>query len=772
MKSRINNKLMVTIVTTLAPACALGVTAGVLISSIKPAQPQTLQTIVDKLNAKLANTQCKTMSQVLEATKSTYDIESAVLEDGQEFVWDQSVNMVAVMKGDSIKVWSEGYQPNNNLWQVWKMVDRDHFDSYNPYSQYLKQTSSNEETDEVYSVISGFDCGKNENVKNVHYFYEKMTKQIPKDIIINTCSKNTSVDVSAWDGNGSTGDTITHFGEMGELTVVTNHKYIENGKAITCSVYDGEITIEQTSNIEMTHVKASVTLTDFKQDGSLIDKIYAIPEVISEVQQQYPFATEATDTEYQSVKEQTMKEKGAEITYMFTASNSVNTISFNSLTDISNYSNDLSEKANDAPDRFFTGYTIVLNKDYDMAQEDGTIWKPICATTSTGKKKYEYNATAVQQGFAGTFDGNGHAILNMNLGTKTNPVTDETALFGGVNGTIKNLTIMDSNVNVKCADPTTEEGMRTCSGSLLAMAIGTKDTTSGAVTIENVHIVNSKLHCQYKSGLFAPYVQNANEVIVKDCSVDSDSELVSTCPTGTTIPAETGGGHGWFGHLSGTINKMTLTNCTNEANITGINCTSGFVGMYGSSANNLTFDHCTNKGDILTTAEYKLAGPQAAGFLGCINQTSQTVTTQIKLVDCVNEGYIDCISAPRQSSNNVWACGGYVGYVDNVAITGSTMEFENCVNKGQIGSETAITVSQNLAKTGGFIGRETSGPDRIVTTFKSCKNEGYIVGTRVGHFVALLENNSSVSCDSTCVISSGTLYGTADRTIITGEEQL
>ncbi|MFA7054782.1 MAG: hypothetical protein WC328_17330, partial [Kiritimatiellia bacterium] len=137
---------------------------------------------------------------------------------------------------------------------------------------------------------------------------------------------------------------------------------------------------------------------------------------------------------------------------------------------------------NDCDGEFFQ-----LTTDIDMT---GVNWTPID------------DGSDYVGGFAGTFDGGGHAIANLVIEATAN----YKALFGLVSGTIENLTIANSHV----------------SGAKSGLALFSVRAT-GDFTMRNCHAVNSSVSAYGSSGLMVCYVSQASTVTFENCDTDGDS---------------------------------------------------------------------------------------------------------------------------------------------------------------------------------------------------------------------------------------------------------
>lgn len=146
---------------------------------------------------------------------------------------------------------------------------------------------------------------------------------------------------------------------------------------------------------------------------------------------------------------------------------------------------------------YFAGKTFVLDADLDLGKY---LWIPI-GQTGHGQ-------------FAGTFDGNGHTIKNLNIYNTDESGDCSTGLFGWLNtATVKNLTIDGATV----------------SGHHNVGVIAGYLETSGC-TIENCHVLNATINCTSvnddangdKCGGIVGHAGNAG-VKVQNCTVKKTS---------------------------------------------------------------------------------------------------------------------------------------------------------------------------------------------------------------------------------------------------------
>ena len=140
-----------------------------------------------------------------------------------------------------------------------------------------------------------------------------------------------------------------------------------------------------------------------------------------------------------------------------------------------------------------TDAVVTLDADLDLA---GIAWIPMGDTSHD---------------FAGTFDGQGHTISNLTIGTADAPITGELAgLFGVVEGTVKNLFLDEVSVNANVGYYV---------GGLVAYAVG---------PIENCHITKLDMDAAASGvGGLIGYATSGNSIY--GCSVSGEIAVKSGC---------------------------------------------------------------------------------------------------------------------------------------------------------------------------------------------------------------------------------------------------
>ena len=144
----------------------------------------------------------------------------------------------------------------------------------------------------------------------------------------------------------------------------------------------------------------------------------------------------------------------------------------------------------------YSGKTVVLTKSLNL---DGINWTPIGPNADNSKKFY------------GTFDGNGYTISNLTV--NQGAAYHAAGLFGGLNGTVKNLIIENANITNVSSGAATSNGTAVVAGSIY---------TKG--NIENVQVIGANVKGnRYVAGI-AGYVYGN----IKGCSV-TDATIVAEC---------------------------------------------------------------------------------------------------------------------------------------------------------------------------------------------------------------------------------------------------
>ena len=236
----------------------------------------------------------------------------------------------------------------------------------------------------------------------------------------------------------------------------------------------------------------------------------------------------------------------------------------------------------------FKDWTLSLERDIDLA---GVNWIPI----------------GQRNNFAGTFNGNNHAITGLSVVV----ATGYAGLFGNLTGTVQNLQV---------------EGSVTASGNVRA-AGGIVGYSAGG-TVQN---------CLSKVNISAPQVNCPVGGVVGESSNkpndNTASSTVNLCWNEGTVT----GGSGSVGGIVGTNSGGTVTNCANFGTVTGSSTAGGISGS-GAVANSYNLGNVTGAENTTygissaaaTNSYYlcKLNGAEAAKYVN--SNDEQDITTAEK----------------------------------------------------------------------------------------------------------------------------------------------
>ena len=212
-----------------------------------------------------------------------------------------------------------------------------------------------------------------------------------------------------------------------------------------------------------------------------------------------------------------------------------------------------------------TDAVVTLDADLDLA---GIAWIPMGDTSHD---------------FAGTFDGQGHTISNLTIGTVDAPITGELAgLFGVVEGTVKNLFLDEVSVNANVGYYV---------GGLAAYAVG---------PIENCHITKLDMDAVAPGvGGLIGYATSGSSIY--GCSVSGEIAVKSGCQ-----------GVGGFIGSMGKNAQITYSGATVSVTAPKERSTNagGFIGRgNGERAARAIVKNCYSKGAVT-------GGAYAGGFTG------------------------------------------------------------------------------------------------------------------------------------------------------------
>ena len=267
-----------------------------------------------------------------------------------------------------------------------------------------------------------------------------------------------------------------------------------------------------------------------------------------------------------------------------------------------------------------------LTKDIDMSGITDMV--PIGANSSNA--------------FAGTFDGGGHRIYNLNLV----PAEGASGNYWGLFGRVADATITDLTV----------EGTVTSGGAYVGGIVGL--VASGAA-IEN---------------------------------------CVNRCTVTYTGTATAYGVGGVVGHAGGKATKGTpsvgstqtgtlvITNCRNEGDVLGSKCVGGFLGRSDITEGSVTVTGCVNTGNVTATIGDERGYADVGGIAGF--DLSVKAATNHVFSGCINLGSVAFAKLEGKDFSNFTKGIGYQGVGGILGRTQTNgIEVTGCYNGGTVTSD-------------------------------------------------------------------------------------
>lgn len=231
--------------------------------------------------------------------------------------------------------------------------------------------------------------------------------------------------------------------------------------------------------------------------------------------------------------------------------------------------------ANATSTKSFSGYTFKLANDIDMML--------VPFTPIGGNDTQSADSNSASKGFAGTFDGNGYTIRNLNIVTDNNNV----GFFGVVrSGTVKNLTLSGGMVDGGwyvggLAGLSTGGTFQNCYSDLMIYSKsgskigGLTGFLSGGSTVDR---------CANYGSVSARLSNGSTGGITGQVHGSTTNRILNTYNRGTILAhgssALAGGIFGYAGNVSGTIQ-----NCYNAASVTSPGSKGTIAGSFSGSSN-------------------------------------------------------------------------------------------------------------------------------------------------------------------------------------------
>lgn len=406
----------------------------------------------------------------------------------------------------------------------------------------------------------------------------------------------------------------------------------------------------------------------------------------------------------------------------------------------------------------------------------------------------DFKSISVYDNWPITFDGNGYKISNL-----------EKALFSKVSGNIKNLGLVNANIQsgygVLATGIYADAEIFNCyaqgsinasdrSGGLIGNVSAPNNTVNVTSCYTNVEVTSSNL---YVGGLIGKYDGSGN---IKNCystgSVNGKghtggligdiygAEYVENCYATGTVNGQNDSD---IGGLIGRCDAKNVSNCFATGNVRGDSYTGGLLGNSGCSLSNC-YATGTVEGDSYTGG---LVGESQGNIENCY-ATGNIIGTNYTggLVGYNYLGNITtCYATGNVTSNSGSCVGGLVGNVNNNNVIDSCYATGNISAKGNevgglVGRSYGKTISNCYAtgnvtsdsnQVGGLIGWSVSNTDSCYTTGKvTGKDEvGGLMGCNQGGSINYSYTTSTVTGNNNVGGVAGTSYSNIDKTYANGK---
>ncbi len=291
-----------------------------------------------------------------------------------------------------------------------------------------------------------------------------------------------------------------------------------------------------------------------------------------------------------------------------------------------------------------------LMNDIDL---EGRNWTPVgCHTDSL---KY---ATC----FSGVFDGNGHTISNFTISSNVQYV----GFFGFIyNGTVKNLTISDFEVDV------TSDYLSLYAGGLAGRSISSG--SGNRIALENCTVKNGLVSANGKGSVYAGGIagyfmssDSSDDSYIKNCKsfVPIVAQSLSDKTASASHEAYAGG---LVGYLGATVDtKISVSQCLSIEDIKAVTIPdsdyeigafagglTGFVGASGETST-LSISQCYSLGNVYIECTYE-------GYAGGFSGYFSTNKGAISVLDCYSNGNASGITYSKVVGMDYVCVGSFAG---------------------------------------------------------------------------------------------------------------
>ncbi len=285
-----------------------------------------------------------------------------------------------------------------------------------------------------------------------------------------------------------------------------------------------------------------------------------------------------------------------------------------------------------------------------------------------GSKSEQWTPIGNNTPYTGTFDGQRHTISGLSI--------DSDAQYAGLfariseGGTVKNLTLTDSYININSGNSTAYVGgicgwndgrIENCSNSGDVTVTGSGDTYVGGICGYNDGSIENCDNSGSVEGSGSGGGGNSTAYVGGICGLNWDS--IENCDNSGSVEGngdlKVGGICGW--------NDGRIENCSNSGTVTGSGYVGGICGVnYGG-----TITNCSNSGDVSVTHVGGICGVNYGSITNCSNSGTVTGSGYVGGICGVNYGGII-----TNCSNSGDVTGS--GYVGGICGMNSRGNITNC----------------------------------------------------------------------------------------------
>ena len=374
-------------------------------------------------------------------------------------------------------------------------------------------------------------------------------------------------------------------------------------------------------------------------------------------------------------------------------------------------------------------------------------WTPIGNGTFEPVESGTVSATWTEPAFKGTFDGNSHAIKNLNM-TASPATYTPYGLFGILYGaTVKNLTLGAASGDTGALNATPVGRMD--AGAVAGVAYGS--TVQDVTNYFPMTIPSNSSANRVAMGMVGYVYGDADSGLSTLSGLNNYGKVEGTQSGSNTGNGATGvhvAGIAGFSNSGAASAINLITGCTNYAAIE--TSTGRSAGILGAANARTSIVNCNNRGNIKNTYTNARVGGITVILGGTCTMSGCHNYNKVEVTDSgANVGGLVCLlnsdTSSASESGNEGAVEG-VNYVGGIAANISAGTITQCVNTGN------ITGTNNV---GGIIGRQ--GANTGWAYINKCRSNATITAaSQVGGIAGAVYSGVLNTCSAKgAVVASG-----------------